>query len=320
MSIDYQLQKEELNELSKYVDNYSIAPESIVFIMGSYLSNDITEFRRLEISKGLAYELIKMLQYSLNELQSKVDRILTYDPGYNQDINEIEYINLYDKYLSNIINKLPTTFNIAPFQSDEKDFISNARFYLITINQQSEPIYFFYARKKMKSILKNTRLAIRLFGDSFDTLEDQIFLLDKNIDCIIFKNIVYIINKNNFHEIFNYYDGLKEEAKCILNEIREKVVIFNYSDFMDACLSNKNMLSILLSIKQRGYLKTMSTDRLVKVINENGINIEIIYENGKPQLKYNKDDKYAILRLLNDDYLKSVMTEIRYEVNSKREL
>ena len=36
------------------------------------------------------------------------------------------------------------------------------------------------------------------------------------------------------------------------------------------------------------------------------------------KLQYDASDKWAILRLLDDDYLESVMTKNRYEVNSKR--
>lgn len=318
-----EFRNEEFDQVLSAINSSYVDLGSITFCIGSYLDADKLEIRRLEISKKLAEELIIMLKNYLNELNNKIDRILLYDAGYTPDIGELEYLTLPDEFISNIINNLPNTFNMAPFNINDKNFIENSKFYLIIFKSNKlglEPIYFFYTRKKMKSLSKDTRLVFHLFGDIFDSLNDTIFLLDKNIDCLYYKNKIYIINKNNFHDIFNYYSGLRELAKNILFEIRNKIPISNFDDFEHACLSNKNMISILINIDKRGYLKDLYLEKLLKIITNNNLDIKIDYSGGIPNLIYEKNNKFAILRLLNDDYLKSIMTDMNYEVNSKRNL
>ena len=61
-----------------------------------------------------------------------------------------------------------------------------------------------------------------------------------------------------------------------------------------------------------------------KVIAESGLSIQIIEVNGQEKLLFDPQaktrEKYSLLRLLNDDYLQSIMTGKKYEVTGKREV
>jgi PHD/YefM family antitoxin component YafN of YafNO toxin-antitoxin module len=55
-----------------------------------------------------------------------------------------------------------------------------------------------------------------------------------------------------------------------------------------------------------------------KAIEEMDLPLKVERHNGKEKLVFDSSDKWAILRLLDDDYLQSIMTGEKYEVNSKR--
>ena len=62
-----------------------------------------------------------------------------------------------------------------------------------------------------------------------------------------------------------------------------------------------------------------------RVIHANHLtSVRIIEDNGKEKLffdpKAKAKDRYLLLNILNDDYLKSVMTDRNYEVTDKREV
>jgi hypothetical protein len=46
--------------------------------------------------------------------------------------------------------------------------------------------------------------------------------------------------------------------------------------------------------------------------------VEIVKKNGKEMLLFDPKDKWAVLRLLDDDYLGSALTGEKYEVTGKR--
>ncbi|MEW5814630.1 MAG: Kiwa anti-phage protein KwaB-like domain-containing protein, partial [Spirochaetota bacterium] len=79
-------------------------------------------------------------------------------------------------------------------------------------------------------------------------------------------------------------------------------------------------LAKLKNIASKPYLEQITIADLKKVIQKYSLNIEIVRVKGQEMIKFDSSDKWAILRLLDDDYLESVMTGNRYEVNSKRDL
>ena len=61
-----------------------------------------------------------------------------------------------------------------------------------------------------------------------------------------------------------------------------------------------------------------------KIIETNHLPVEIIEVGGQEKILFNPQakarEKYALLRIFNDDYLKSLMTGINYETTGKREV
>jgi hypothetical protein len=48
------------------------------------------------------------------------------------------------------------------------------------------------------------------------------------------------------------------------------------------------------------------------------LGLKTVQKNGKEMLVFDPKDKWALLRLLDDDYLDSVLTGEKYEVTGKR--
>ncbi len=62
---------------------------------------------------------------------------------------------------------------------------------------------------------------------------------------------------------------------------------------------------------------------LPRTINAAGLDISVIDEDGEERLLYEggtQAKRWAILKLLDDDYLRSLMTQLIYESSSKRSL
>jgi len=74
------------------------------------------------------------------------------------------------------------------------------------------------------------------------------------------------------------------------------------------------MMRKLQRIVESGYLEHLSIDKIEKLVKEFKLAPTVISE-GK--LYFDPDNRWQILKMLDDDYLRSGMTERRYEVNSK---
>lgn len=56
-----------------------------------------------------------------------------------------------------------------------------------------------------------------------------------------------------------------------------------------------------------------------RAIAEHGLPVEVVQNDGQEMLVFDPDPsrRWILLKLLDDDYLNSVMTHLKYEVNSK---
>ena len=72
-------------------------------------------------------------------------------------------------------------------------------------------------------------------------------------------------------------------------------------------------------IASKPYLAQIGMVDIRRAIDEHGLPVEVVQNNGQEMLIFDPDPsrRWILLKLLDDDYLNSVMTHLRYEVNSK---
>jgi hypothetical protein len=84
------------------------------------------------------------------------------------------------------------------------------------------------------------------------------------------------------------------------------------------------MLNKLKKIAAKPYLKALKMSDVKRIIDVNHLPVEVKIVDGQEKIFFNPKakarEKYTLLRLINDDYLESLMTGIDYEVTGKREV
>ena len=200
------------------------------------------------------------------------------------------------------------------------DFISDLRFYVIIVQPLSEePIYFFrtYTHKK----LLNSSLIYAIFRhDWYDVVTDAVLVFDSKVDCLCRGDTMFIFDKKNFQNIFYFFDEIKQIAKEALENIKVCVPIKNFDEFTNDCGRHIWKQRMLKTIASKSYLSKITIDHIKKVIEHNKLPVKTEYEDGKEKLVYDPKNKWVILNLLDDNYLWSMLTEIKYEVTGKQEL
>lgn len=79
------------------------------------------------------------------------------------------------------------------------------------------------------------------------------------------------------------------------------------------------MISKVARVANQPYLNEITMEDINKTINEFDLKVDTTNENGVEKLIFEKDvrKRWIILKLLDDDYLGSVLTDRKYESNSK---
>lgn len=237
------------------------------------------------------------------------------------DTHEVEYLDVtaYES-IANQLEPLATLADIESFGPQEK-FVAGLRFYVIVAQPPAgNPAYFFRAYSHRKMLSRSRSFAMIFNKGVYDRVADPMFLFDHTIDSVSRDGTIFIFKKEHFHEMFRFFEMTRKVASETLETIRAAVPIHNFEAFVRDCEANMSKQVKLNHIASKPYLSRLTLDNIKKVIAKNNLAISIITIDGKEMIVYDHADKWVLLKLLDDDYLWSLMTELGYEVSGKREV
>ena len=237
------------------------------------------------------------------------------------DTNEVEYLDVstYES-IAEQVAPLASLADIEAFEAEEK-FIASLRFYVIVAQPpEGDPVYFYRAYSHRKMLSRSRSFAMIFHNGVYDRVTNPMFLFDHTIDCVSRNGMMFLFKKEHFHEMFRFFEMTRKVASETLETIRAAVPIYNFDAFVRDCEANMSKQVKLNHIAAKPYLSRLTLDNIKKVIARNKLAVPIITVGGKEMIVYDHADKWVLLKLLDDDYLWSLMTEQSYEVSGKREL
>ena len=244
-----------------------------------------------------------------------------YDAIAKLDGHEVEHVDLNDHAeVKDQIKGLASLGSLSAF-SENHDVVNSLRFYVIVLEpDDGVPIYCFRSCSPKMELGQSSKIALFFSGNQFDTFTESLFVFDRGIDCICRGDDLFVFNKGRFENIFQFFEMVKQAASETLETIRDSIPIHNFDELEAACLNHLQMLKKLKNIAAQPYLSRIRIADIRKAIAEMGLDLTVEKHDRKMKIVFDPKDKWAILRLLDDDYLQSVMTGEKYEVNSKRNL
>jgi hypothetical protein len=243
-----------------------------------------------------------------------------YDAGSKPDSHEVEFLDLADHgSIEAQVSSLSALAKIPVFKIDDQ-FIAGIRFYAIIFQcGQNPPLYFFRSYTPKKELSRSRQFAAFFDKGTFDRIKSPLFLFDHKVDALSQDGAMYIFNQHNFQKIFRFFELVTKTAAKTLEAIKTHVPIANFDDFEKACAGHLQMQAKLKNIASKPYLKKMKMANIKKVLKQfPALGLKTVNKDGKEMLLFDPKDKWALLRLLDDDYLGSVLTGEKYEVTGKR--
>ena len=131
---------------------------------------------------------------------------------------------------------------------------------------------------------------------------------------------MFVFKKENFQEMFHFFEILRKLARETLDIIRQRGFIENFDEFARDCEAHLPKLAKLRNIAMKPYFTRLTIEDIKKVIEKNHLPVRTVIVHDKEMLLYDPADKWVLLKLLDDNYLWSLMTDMAYEVTGKREL
>lgn len=288
--------------------------------------NEQPVYQRLQITDDLTAEFRQVVQDVLSRYGGDFEQgeavLRKYDPGAKLDGHEIAHIDLSEKgFVLDQIEGLGELSSMERFAA-EVEFISHLRFYVIIVEKKKgDYIYFFRSYSEKRELGRSKLFAALMSRGQYDSVKQSVFLFDRNLDCVSRGDDLFIFSQDKFQKIFQFFEMVKRSAEKVLKKVKEAVPIDNFDAFADSCRGHLQKLAKLNNIAAKPYFSKLTIDDIKKVTTKHeDLQSIIVKKDGKEMLSFDAKDKWAILRVLDDDYLDSIMTGQSYEVNSKRQL
>ena len=280
---------------------------------------------RLQLSSDLARTFLSTAIATLRELRDGIDSgdntLEMYDPGNVPDKHEIEFHTPPEGSTPEaVVRALATLQQLSVFDG-QMTTINKLAFHVIALQRNGQsPVYLFRKYSKRKELGRSKKLMALFSGGSFDKLTDRVFVFDNEADCISVDGYMVVLNKDNYHRIFRFFEEVMQHAQQTLAQIRGALPIENARQFEEDCQRNALILVRLRGIADRNYFSSLTLARLEKKIKDDHLPIQISGTGKNRRLVYDSQHKWKFLRLLDDGFLNSDLTGKKYEATSKRAL
>lgn len=246
---------------------------------------------------------------------------------YLRNINELSSEQLSTEYFyfdnENMYKNLEFILDFSTRKDEDNFTLDNTKYknidaILMKIGTNSEHVILYKHHYPINVLKKQSTINIFKNGDTFKEVDDDIFKIDINFDFILIGEYLIVNKLKTLETRLGYTDVIYAKAY-------ENIEIINTLNFIE----NLDMLKE--SIKNNRLAKKLNKVQkspVIKVI-QNEQEKVISFIQGHPslmQIQFNKDNKLKLnskasverfLKLLDDDYLHSQLTDMLYDTNNK---
>jgi hypothetical protein len=178
-----------------------------------------------------------------------------------------------------------------------------------------------------KALEHSKRIMAFWNGEQFASLEAQPLVIDRSLRLFAFDGVVVMKSNSAYEALFGPLPDLRVQASATYQATLGKLQIVGGDELEAACQSDINMMRKLLSIQhkmdQPGYPQALDMPSVLAFLDRNPhIDVPVDRTGDSPALVFQSQaqHRWALLKLLDDDFLRSDLTNINYEANSKTEL
>jgi hypothetical protein len=153
----------------------------------------------------------------------------------------------------------------------------------------------------------------------------QILLFSRSVAAIVVDGVAFFADRAGFQRLFGYLDELRLQAEETFGAVTANLSIEGIEQMAAAVTGSPTMLGKMASIQRKltrypEYREALTMPKLVAFVSRHPeCGVDLAGEGDSVRLVFRSDPqhRFKILKLLDDDYLRSELTTLEYEANSK---
>jgi hypothetical protein len=311
---------QELKELLEVINSVE-EPIGIRVHLVKQETEGAEEMLQADVSETLSNELKTMFTETINQrFFDNEELVLTNISDANELINSVFYYDI-DEFPEklNILQDFDTWENYSQFSFNNDD-IESIKAILITIGNENNYFTIFKHVYSITILKQDKVLGLFPAENRFEKLTNNILQINNSVDFIYVQDSLIVNNLKTLTNAYGYKEVIKNQARERVELIRELDLIDNIDELI-AFVENVKYAKRILKINPQSPVLKLARTRIINFIrNHNKLSKKIRFNENGDKINLDTDvSKVITIGILNDDYLKSNLTELDYESEQKEE-
>lgn len=188
--------------------------------------------------------------------------------------------------------------------------------YLITIGNEANQIAL-YKKHHPVNLLRQDRFLLFPSNERLVKAENDFIALDKSFDFMMIDNNLIILKLNTLERFFGFEDVIRNQAQEIINIIDANELLENIEQLNELAQSLTNAKK-LMKVRNSPVLNVPVANVINFINNHQELTGRFEFTEDGTKLKLTTGvSKKLFLKILNDDYLFSQLTELQYDTHAK---
>ena len=187
-------------------------------------------------------------------------------------------------------------------------------------------VTFYRVRETLLQLTERKSLNLILRRGHYERLAPgDVLIMSGIFDAVVIAGVAFFFAKQRFEQAFGFTAELARSSGETFDLVTTNLRIKGIEQLRQACTTQPAMMAKMASIRRSidaepAYAAAMTMPRLTAFVRERpNLGIEIEGTGADEQLVYNpaRETRWKLLNLLDDDFLRSHLTERDYEAGSK---
>jgi len=266
-----------------------ITAQFLEYTIAKFISNDDLSYMKLsefDDRKNVAYK------YDYDDLPSELDIL--------QDILD-EPVNSYFNFNSDDLTKLDG--------------------YLMVIGDEQKKLSIYRKHHPIDLVKRERRIYLIKDSQRFVPLNNDGFILDKGYDFMQINGDFVVLKPKTLENYFGFEKVINAESEKALVAIETSNFVENMDELKEYAEGNKPFKRKLMKIKNSPVLNISFSDVKEFVDDHPTLGVKLKYNDRSTSFNLSTiSAKKEFVELLNDNYLKSTLTNIRYNSRAKDQI
>jgi len=251
--------------------------------------------------------------------------LIDYGPATSCIGREVMWLSLSTvPLLESIVGDSADLANIDLFDP-RKAKLAKTRLTAMRVETDNGPVVFVQSVLGSQVVARSTKFGVLVKKGVIDLPKGDLLLLNRGVTAIIASGFIYFANRSAFQKLFKLLEELQRRAEATLREVTQNLNIDGFDQLLSAVSTQPAMIGKMASIQLKldtypQYKEALTMPKLLPFIRSHPeCHVDLSGGGNDAKLVFRSDPqrRFKILKLLDDDLLRSELTTLEYEANSK---